>query len=279
MTPQAERFSIIVAGDDDAINLAEGALLVAASEYPGLDVGACLERLAQLGVDLSLRLRPDISAADKIIMLNRYLFDELGFRANSDDYYDPRNSFLNDVLERKLGIPLTLAIIYMEIGRHIGLPLQGVSFPGHFLVRCALREGAVILDPYARGVSLGVDDLKARLAAMGRAAVPSRSVVAAMLTAASNHDMLGRLLRNLKAIYTQRKDWLKALAIADHIIFLSPTHAVEYRDRGIFYQHLECFRAALFDLQSYLEMLPGAEDTDAIRQQMIELQAAAARLN
>ena len=279
MTPQAERFSIIVAGDDDAINLAEGALLVAASEYPGLDVGACLERLAQLGVDLSLRLRPDISAADKIIMLNRYLFDELGFRANSDDYYDPRNSFLNDVLERKLGIPLTLAIIYMEIGRHIGLPLQGVSFPGHFLVRCALREGAVILDPYARGVSLGVDDLKARLAAMGRAAVPSRSVVTAMLTAASNHDMLGRLLRNLKAIYTQRKDWLKALAIADHIIFLSPTHAVEYRDRGLFYQHLECFRAALFDLQSYLEMLPGAEDADAIRQQMIELQAAAARLN
>ena len=279
MTPQAERFSIIVAGDDDAINLAEGALLVAASEYPGLDVGACLERLAQLGVDLSLRLRPDISAADKIIMLNRYLFDELGFRANSDDYYDPRNSFLNDVLERKLGIPLTLAIIYMEIGRHIGLPLQGVSFPGHFLVRCALREGAVILDPYARGVSLGVDDLKARLAAMGRAAVQSRSVVTAMLTAASNHDMLGRLLRNLKAIYTQRKDWLKALAIADHIIFLSPTHAVEYRDRGLFYQHLECFRAALFDLQSYLEMLPGAEDADAIRQQMIELQAAAARLN
>ena len=279
MTPQAERFSIIVAGDDDAINIAEGALLVAASEYPGLDVGACLERLARLGVDLSLRLRPDISAADKIIMLNRYLFDELGFRANSDDYYDPRNSFLNDVLERKLGIPLTLAIIYMEIGRHIGLPLQGVSFPGHFLVRCALREGAVILDPYARGVSLGVDDLKARLAAMGRAAVPSRSVVTAMLTAASNHDMLGRLLRNLKAIYTQRKDWLKALAIADHIIFLSPTHAVEYRDRGLFYQHLECFRAALFDLQSYLEMLPGAEDADAIRQQMIELQAAAARLN
>ena len=256
MTPQAERFSIIVAGDDDEINLVEGTLLVAACEYPGLDVGICLERIAQLGVDLSLRLRPDIS-----------------------DYYDPRNSFLNDVLERKLGIPLTLAIIYMEIGRHIGLPLQGVSFPGHFLVRCALREGAVILDPYACGVSLGIDDLKARLAAMGQAAVPSRSVVAAMLTAASNRDMLGRLLRNLKSIYTQRKDWLKALAIADHIIFLSPGHALEYRDRGLFYQHLECFRAALFDLQSYLEMLPGAEDADAIRQQMIELQAAAARLN
>jgi regulator of sirC expression with transglutaminase-like and TPR domain len=257
MTPQAERFSIIVAGDDDEINLVEGTLLVAACEYPGLDVGNCLERIAQLGVDLSLRLRPDISATGKIIMLNRYLFDELGFRANRDDYYDPRNSFLNDVLERKLGIPLTLAIIYMEIGRHIGLPLQGVSFPGHFLVRCALREGAVILDPYARGVSLGIDDLKA----------------------ASNRDMLGRLLRNLKSIYTQRKDWLKALAIADYIIFLSPGHATEYRDRGLFYQHLECFRAALFDLQSYLEMLPGAEDADTIRQQMIELQAAAARLN
>ena len=279
MTPQAERFSIIVAGDDDAINLAEGALLVAACEYPDLDVGGWLARLEQIGVTLARRLRPDISAADKIIMLNRYLFDELGFCGNSDDYYDPRNSFLNDVLERKLGIPLTLAIVYMEVGRHLGLPLQGVSFPGHFLVKCALREGAVILDPYARGVSLGVDDLKARLAALGQAAVPSRSVVTGMLTAASQREILGRLLRNLKAVYARREAWLKALPIADHLIFLNPGQAEEYRDRGVVYRHLECFRAALFDLQSYLEMRPGAEDADAVRGQMIELRAAAARLN
>ncbi len=279
MTPQAERFGKIVAGADEDINLAEAALLVAAGEYPDLDVEDYIARLDSLAQQLKQRLRADISAADKIILLNRYLFEELGFRGNSSNYYDPCNSFLNDVLDRKLGIPLTLAIVYIEIGRRIGLPMQGVSFPGHFLVKCTLRDGAVVLDPYAKGASLSFDDLKARVRKLDPGAAPSRSVVAGMLAPASNRDMLVRLLRNLKSIYTQQKEWLKALAVADRIICVTPDLAEEYRDRGMFYLNLECFRAALFDLQAYLKMRPGAQDADRIHRRMVELQSVAARLN
>jgi len=279
MMSQTERFRKIVAGHDENINLAEAALLIATGEYPQLDVGYYLAQFEVLAATLKKRLRADISAADKILMLNRYLFDELGFHGNTKNYYDPRNSFLSDVLDRKLGIPLTLAIVYIEIGRRIGLPVHGVSFPGHFLVKCSLREGAVILDPYARGVSLGFDDLKQRILNLDNSTEPSRSVIAGMLAAASNRDILVRLLRNLKSIYTQQKDWMKALSVADQIICVTPDMAEEYRDRGMYYLNLECFRGALFDLQAYLKMLPNARDADRVRSRLVELHTRASRLN
>ncbi len=279
MTPQLERFRQMVTGADEAINLAECALLVASAEYPGLDVAECLTQIESLAETLKLRLRADISPADRLILLNHYLFDELGFRGNSAEYYDPRNSFLSDVLERRLGIPLTLAIVYIEIGRRVGLPLYGVSFPGHFLVKCALRDGAVVIDPYARGVSLGFDDLKQRLREMDSSLEPSRSVVAALLASAGNKEILLRLLRNLKSIYTRRENWLQALWVTEHIICVTPDVAEEYRDRGMFYLNLECFRAALFDLKAYLTMLPTARDAESVRSRLVELQSAAARLN
>lgn len=279
MTPQFERFRQMVTGADEAINLAECALLVASAEYPGLDVAECLTQIESLAETLKRRLRADISPADRLILLNHYLFDELGFRGNSAEYYDPRNSFLSDVLERRLGIPLTLAIVYIEIGRRVGLPLYGVSFPGHFLVKCALRDGAVVIDPYARGVSLGFDDLKQRLREMDSSLEPSRSVVAALLASAGNKEILLRLLRNLKSIYTRRENWLQALWVTEHIICVTPDAAEEYRDRGMFYLNLECFRAALFDLKAYLTMLPTARDAESVRSRLVELQSAAARLN
>ena len=144
---------------------------------------------------------------------------------------------------------------------------------------CSLHDGAVILDPYARGVSLSFDDLKLRLRHLDNSAEPSRSVITGMLVSASNRDILLRLLRNLKSIYAQQKDWTKALPVADRIICVTPDHAEEYRDRGMCYLKLECFRAALFDLQAYLKMLPMAQDADRVRSQMVELQSAAARLN
>lgn len=279
MTPQAERFRNVVAGADEEINLAEAALLVAAGEYPDLDVDAYLARVDALAETFRQRLRADISPSDKIILLNRYLFDELEFRGNSENYYDARNSFLNDVLDRKLGIPLTLAMLYITVGRRAGLPLQGVSFPGHFLVKCALREGAVILDPYLRGISLGFDDLRQRIRNLDQGIAPSRSVIAGMLKGASNRDMLVRLLRNLKSIYTEQEAWLKALSATDQIICVTPDIAEEYRDRGMFYLNLECFRAALFDFQAYLKMLPTAQDADRVRSRLVEMQSVAARLN
>ena len=146
MTPQAERYANLVSGADEEINLAEGALLIASDEYVNLDIAAYLARLDQLAASLKRRLRPDISPADTILALNRFLFEEQGFTGNAADYYDPRNSFLNEVLDRKCGIPITLAVVYVEIGRRIGLTVQGVSFPGHFLVKCLLRNGAVACD-------------------------------------------------------------------------------------------------------------------------------------
>jgi regulator of sirC expression with transglutaminase-like and TPR domain len=279
MTPQAERFMQIVAGPDEEINLAEAALLIASEEYSNLDIPAYLALLDEMAGTLKHRLRPDISPADTIVALNRYLFDELGFTGNAADYYDPRNSFLNEVLDRKRGIPITLAIVYIEIGRRVGLPLQGISFPAHFLVKCKLRRGTVVLDPYAKGTSLSFDDIKQRVKSLRHGAEPPRSVVASMLAAASNKDILVRLLRNLKGIYSHHREWLKALTATDRIISVMPDSAEEYRDRGMIYLNLECFRAALFDLQSYLKMLPVAGDADTVHQKVVELQAVTARLN
>jgi regulator of sirC expression with transglutaminase-like and TPR domain len=279
MMSHAERFRQVVSGPDEAINLGEAALLIAAEEYHNLDIASYLARLDQLGATLKRRLRPDIGPADTIVALNRFLFDEQGFSGDAADYYDPRNSFLNEVLERKRGIPITLAVVYIEIGRRIGLPVQGISFPAHFLVKCPLREGTVVLDPYAKGISLSFDDLKQRIKSLRKGAEPSRSVVAGALATASNKDILVRMLRNLKGIYSHHKKWLKALAAVDRIIIAMPDSAEEYRDRGMFYANLECFRAALFDLQSYLKMLPVAQDADAVREKVIELQAVASRLN
>jgi regulator of sirC expression with transglutaminase-like and TPR domain len=279
VTPQAERFGQIVSGPDEAINLAEAALLIAAEEYRDLDIAAYLARLDEMAATLKRRLRPDISPADTITALNRFLFDEHGFTGNAADYYDPRNSFFNEVLDRKRGVPLTLALVYIEIGRRIGLPVQGISFPAHFLVKCRLREGTVVLDPYAKGVSLSFDDLRRRLKSLHNGVEPPKSVMAGMLGAASNKDILVRMLRNLRGIYSHHKEWLKALTATDRIISVTPGAAEEYRDRGMIYLNLECFRAALFDLQAYLKMLPVADDADTVRQKVVELQAVAARLN
>ncbi len=279
MTPHAERFRQVVSGPDEAINLAEAALLIATEEYRDLDIAAYLARLDQLAATLKRRLRPDIGPADTIIALNRFLFEEHAFSGDAVDYYDPRHSFLNEVLERKRGIPITLAVVYIEIGRRVGLPVQGISFPAHFLVKCQLREGTVVLDPYAKGISLSFDDLKQRIKSLRNGVEPSRSVVAGALATASNKDIVVRMLRNLKAIYSHHKEWLKALAAVDRIIIVMPDSAEEYRDRGMFYANLECFRAALFDLQAYLKMLPVAQDADVVREKVIELQAVASRLN
>lgn len=275
----AKRFKRIVSGPDEEINLAEAALLIASEEYRDLDIAEYLARIDAMAEKVKCRLRPDISPADTIIALNRYLYDELGFSGSTADYYDPRNSFLNEVLDRRRGIPLTLAVVYIEVGRRIGLPVQGVSFPAHFLVICRLREGAVVLDPYAKGVSLGLDDLRQRVKSLRGGAEPPKSVVASMLAAASNKDILVRMLRNLKGIYTHHKDWLKALAATDRIITIMPGLAEEYRDRGMLYLNLECFRASLFDLQAYLKMLPVAEDAETVREKVVEVQAIASRLN
>jgi len=275
----AERWKEIAAGPEADIDLVEAALLIAAHEYPGLDVAAYRARVDRLAATLRGRLRRDIGPVESIVALNRYLFEELGFSGNARDYYDPRNSFLNEVLDRKLGIPITLAVVYVEIGRRIGLALHGVSFPGHFLVKCPARDGVIVLDPYAGGASLSVEDLQQRLRTLRGGAAPPADIARHMLAAAGKKEILARMLRNLKGIYLQRRDLSRALAAADRVIMLEPRAAEEYRDRAALYQDLECHRAALSDFRNYLMLKPGADDAEEVRRRLVELQPLAARLN
>ncbi len=274
----SERLRQIVSGPDDDISLAEAALLIAGHGYPQLNVPAYLSRIEELASMLRLRIDEEDSVPERISVLNQFLFGDLGFAANSDDYYDPRNSFLNEVLERRRGIPITLSVIYMELGRKIGLPLQGVSFPGHFLVKCAVPEGAVVLDPYSGGISLGLQDLQQRLREV-RGGEVSRAIVTELLVSASNKEIIVRLLRNLKAIYLREHNLDKALPIVNWIIATVPEQTPELRDRGMIYQELECPRAALVDFETYLKLSPTCEDADDIRGRIIELRKEVARLN
>jgi regulator of sirC expression with transglutaminase-like and TPR domain len=278
MLPTA-RWKEIVAGPEEEIDLAEAALVIAAHEYPDLDVAAWLARIDEWAETLKRRLRRDISPADTLVALNRYLFDELGFAGNAADYYDPRNSYLNDVMERRLGIPITLSLLFIEVGRRVGLALHGVSFPGHFLVKCTVRDGVVVFDPYARGASLSLDDLRQRLRVMRGGMEPAPERIQHLLAAAGKKEILARLLRNLKAIYRERQDLPRALVAADRVIEVAPRAADEYRERAAIYLELECFRAALSDFRDYLMLKPGAEDAAVVRRRVVELQQIAGRLN
>ena len=272
------RFRELIERPDEQIDLAEAALLIAKNANQKLDVGRYLARIDQLADALCTRLPSPSSDAERILALNRFLFEEQGFGPNLEDYYDLRNSFLNEVLERRVGIPISLSVVYMEVGRRIGLELRGVSFPGHFLVKCKLSEGTVILDPYGRGISLNLHDLQQRLRG-ARGGEVSRAIVAGMLVSANKKEILGRMLHNLKAIYLERRDHDHALSVMEWLIALGPTDAAQVRERGLLYLQLECFRAALEDLQQYLTLAPGADDADEIRHRVSNLRQTAARLN
>ena len=272
------RFRELIDRPDEQIDLAEAALLIAKNANQELDVGRYLARIDQLADALCARLPSPSSDAERILALNRFLFEEQGFGPNLEDYYDLRNSFLNEVLERRVGIPISLSVVYMEVGRRIGLELRGVSFPGHFLVKCKLSEGTVILDPYGRGISLNLHDLQQRLRG-ARGGEVSRAIVASMLVSANKKEILGRMLQNLKAIYLETRDHDHALSAMEWLIALGPTDAAQVRERGLLYLQLECFRAALEDLQQYLILAPGADDADEIRHRVLHLRQTAARLN
>ena len=259
-------------------DLAEGALLIAAHAYPQLDIAEWLARLQAIAVALGKRLRADIGPSEKLIALNRYLFDELGFRGNGADYYDPRNSLLNDVIERRLGIPISLSVLYIDIGRRLGLPLDGVSFPSHFLVRCTLRTGLVVLDPFGKGASLTAEELCRRLGETGYAPGDAGALHES-LRAATVPEILARMLRNLRAIHLHRADLERALWAADRIVALGPGAAVEYRERGRIYLALECFKAALDDFRRYASLAPQSAQADGMKAAIAELEQRAARLN
>jgi len=279
-----ERFAEMLSREDGKIELASACLQIAEDAYPGLDVDGYVGEIERFAKRLRARLAPDAAAEDRVIALNEFLFDDLGFSGNVDNYYDPRNSYLNEVLDRRTGIPITLAVLYMEIGRRIGLPLEGVSFPGHFLVRLPLRGGTLVLDPFSGGVPQSEDELRERLKRViprdAAGGVPVAELpLDQFLEPASNRQILARVLRNLKGVYREKDHPERLLEVLNRMVIVAPESAAELRDRGLVYQRLECWRPALKDLTDYLEREPDAADLDEVRAKMVELSLRCARLN
>jgi regulator of sirC expression with transglutaminase-like and TPR domain len=267
------RFAGLAAERDEHINVAEAALVIAQEEYPQLDVPAYLARLDDLAAEAGLDLRADMPPAEQVARLNHFLFVVHGFAGNSEHYYDPRNSFLNDVLDRRTGIPITLSLVYSEVAQRLALPIYGVSFPGHFLVR-HVSEPPIIIDPFLGSV-ITTEECTQRLQGIyGAEARLDRR----LMRPAQPREILVRLLSNLKQIYVERSDFLRALACVDRILLLVPDLPRELRDRGILYQRLECFAAALRDFERYLRLAPDDQAASLIRETLPELQRRAAQL-
>jgi regulator of sirC expression with transglutaminase-like and TPR domain len=268
-----ERFAAMAAGTDDTIDVAQGALLVAQEEYPHLDVDKYFRQLDELAKAAAAGMRSDMSAGEHVAELNRFLFVEQGFVGNNDNYYDPRNSYLNEVLDRRTGIPISLGVVYSEVAQRLGLPVYGVSFPGHFLAKY-LGDPEIIIDPYF-GTVINERECAQRLRGIyGAKARFNRR----LLHPASPREILVRLLSNLKQIYVDNSDFNRALVCVDRILLLVPDEARELRDRGILYQRLECYTAALRDFEQYLRLLPDDEAAPIIRENLPDLYRQAALL-
>lgn len=250
---------------DTAAGLAEGALIVAAEARPQTDIDSALATLGEV-VD---RVRPNVEVAEnpsaKIEALNHALFELENFRGNQTQYDDPRNSFLDEVLARRKGLPITLSILYVDIARRFGLDAHGVGFPGHFLAKIVgvpdAPEQEVIVDPFF-GRTLSIEDCAERLKAAAGGDVPFDHQ---WLRPASAQEIYIRILNNLKLLYLRKGDGLGALGCFDRILVLAPQAAFEYRDRGLLLERLDCIHAAIEDLSQFLELAPRAEDTTAVR--------------
>jgi regulator of sirC expression with transglutaminase-like and TPR domain len=275
MNDDARReFSMLAAREP--IPLARGALLLAKEEYPDLDVEKCLDQLAALAREAEPAVRAGADTIEKIQLLSDFLFTRKGFEGNREQFGDPRNSFLNDVIERRLGIPITLSVVYIEVGRRLGLNLFGVSFPTHFLVKAIDERGELIIDPFNGGAILSLDEIRARLTQIYGQPV---DVNPAMLKAVGARQILVRMLRNLKGIYTNASDWPRALAAMDRILLLDPRSLEELLERGALYEKLECFGPALDDFQSFLTQAPQHQASDAAREAVVRLMRQVSRIN
>ena len=260
-TPRS-RFARAVEGSDDGIDLARTALLVAAEEYPQLPIDAYVHRLDILAERARDRLAGETAPTVLLQAVLRVLFEEEGLRGNADGYYDPRNSFLNDVLDRRVGIPLTLSIVTLEVGWRLGLPLSGVNFPGHFLVAFDGEGTRFFVDPFDGGRIRFEDEAQALLDRVYGGGVRHRP---AFLHSAGRRAILARLLTNLKAIYLNARDDRRALQVVEKLLLVAPESADELRDRGILRARSGRTGEAIEDLERYLDLVPGAPDGGRVR--------------
>jgi len=268
--PTALQYFAALVAEDEGFALLEAAISVAQDEYPGLDPQGVLSQVDALAERLKRRIPADAVVLQKLRFLNRYFFQDLGFAGNVNDYYDPRNSYLHEVLAMRRGIPITLALIYIELATQVGLSARGVSFPGHFLVKLRAGKGEVVIDPLS-GQSLSRSDLEERLlpyrrsrGLTGEFEVP----LGLFLQAAAPRDVIARLLRNLKEIHRTAEDWPRLLAVCERLVVLLPQAWDERRDRGLVRAELGLDEAAALDLQAYLQQRPDADDALALRERL-----------
>ena len=265
-TPTALEFFAALVADDASFSLLEAAVCVAQDEYPQLDTLALLAEVDALALRLCQRIPRDAAPLQRMRLLNQYFFHELGFAGNVNDYYDARNSYLPDVLETRRGIPITLAMLYIELATQAGLTASGVSFPGHFLVKLRLPPGEAVIDPFT-GRSLSKGELEDRLAlfhqqpgVLGESDVP----LGLFLQPAPAREVIARLLHNLKAIHRAAADWVRLLAVQERLLVLLPDDWSETRDRGLVLAELGDLAHARLDIAAYLQHCPGAGDAAAL---------------
>jgi regulator of sirC expression with transglutaminase-like and TPR domain len=269
-------FARLVSRPEESIDLAEAALLIAKEEYPELDVAGYLDRLKSMAAEVQAQVSPEVDPRRMIAALNTYLFQDQGFRGNSDDYYDPRNSFLNDVLDRRIGIPITLSIVYLAVGWRLGLHLHGVGMPGHFLVKYTASAEEIVIDPFSGGAVVTPTDCQRLLDRIydGKLRFEPR-----FLTTLGTRRILARMLSNLKVIYFNNHAYAKALSVVDRLLILDPKAASEIRDRGLLSSQLKRFTEATADLERYLRLAPEAEDADVIRDHLRSMRERSASMN
>ena len=260
----------------DPIDLARASLAIAREEYPQLDEERYLRMLDEFAAQVMRGLPSGALPERRVGRLNTVLFHELGFAGNQADYYDPRNSFFNEVLERRTGIPLTLSLLYMEVGRRCGLSVDGVSFPGHFLCKVTLDEGELIVDAFHRGQLLGLAELKRRFAS---AAGDAARFELRLLRPARPKEILARMLQNLRSIYLERGDLPRALSAVDRQLLLQPDDPRVLRDRARLCEQLGGPEAAAADLERVLHLQPAASDAASLRARVDRLRGAGKLMN
>jgi regulator of sirC expression with transglutaminase-like and TPR domain len=263
-------FTSLVA-EDESLPLTEAALALAQDAYPDLDLQGSLAEIDELVVRVRRRIPEDADVKQKVGVLNRFFFRELGFTSNRNDYYDPDNSHLNMVLKRRRGIPISLAVIYLEMSEQLGIPVRGIAFPGHFLLRVTTPEGDVMLDP-TTGHSLSESQMVEMLEPyVQRVGESIGSALRTLLQPATRREILGRMLRNLKGVYLQTERWQLLLAVQQRLVILMPGSIEEVRDRGFAYARLDYLRPAMEDLRHYLDDRPDAEDATVVESELHEL--------
>ena len=265
-------FSSLVQSDEH-FPLLEAAVSLAQDEYPDLDVQQVLGDVDQLLARIKRRLPADASALQKLRLLNQFFFRDLNFGGNVNDYYDPDNSYLNAVLRTRRGIPITLAVLWLELAGGLGLNARGVAFPGHFMVKVNLPKGQVVIDPFS-GQSLSREELAERLEPFRQRNVTAEDFevpIGLYLKSSPPREIISRMLRNLKDIHKTQEDLPRLLAVMDRLIVLQPDGWTEYRDRALVWAAMGDAEHAVADLETYLAHAEDALDIDAMAERLAQL--------